>query len=107
MLLRRLAIAGLVLACAQLASAADPPVFARDMAPLLQAKCSKCHGEKTQKADLNLSTAGGILKGGESGKVIEPGKPDKSLLFEKIHSGEMPPKKEPRLAEAEIERIRQ
>jgi mono/diheme cytochrome c family protein len=91
---------------AQHASAADPAVFARDIAPLFQAKCSKCHGEKTQKADLDLSTAAGLLKGGESGRVIEPGKPDKSLLYEKIHSGEMPPKKEPRLTESEIETIR-
>ena len=34
------------------------------------------------------------------------GKPDESLLFEKIHAGDMPPKKEPRLSASEIETIR-
>ncbi len=33
------------------------------------------------------------LRGGESGPAIEPGKPDESLLWERIASGEMPPKK--------------
>jgi mono/diheme cytochrome c family protein len=94
-------------------AAADPPdakdkapSFAADIAPLLQAKCSKCHGEKIRKADLNLSSAAGIVSGGESGKVIAAGKPDESLLYKKIHAGGMPPKKEPQLTAAEIETIR-
>ena len=75
-----------------------PPAFA-DISRLLQAKCAKCHGDKVHKADLDLTTQAGMLKGGESGTVIVPGEPDKSPLFEKVHSGAMPPKK--------IERCRQ
>ncbi|PYV36368.1 MAG: hypothetical protein DMG06_30890 [Acidobacteria bacterium] len=34
-----------------------------------------------------------MLKGGKSGPIIVPGKPDESLIIQKIRSGEMPPKK--------------
>ena len=66
---------------------ANAPTFQNDVRPLLQAKCSRCHNEKAHKADLDLTTLSGILKGGESGAVLEPGKPNESLLFEKVHDG--------------------
>ena len=37
--------------------------------PLFQAKCLRCHGEKSKKAELDLRTRAGILKGSESGPV--------------------------------------
>ena len=86
--------------------AAEPASFDKDIKPLFQAKCAKCHNEKARKAELDLTSAAGLLKGGESGPVIVAGKPDKSLLYEKVHSGEMPPKKEDRLSAGEIESIR-
>ena len=82
---------------------ADTVSYKIDVAPLLEAHCIRCHGDQIRKADLNLATAEGILKGGESGPVLEPGPvpglgpvlvpgaPDRSALYEKIHSGEMPP----------------
>jgi cytochrome c553 len=99
-------LAIIVLSAAAASARADSPTFAKDIKPLLQSKCVKCHGDKTRKADLDLSTSTGILKGGESGAVVVAGKPDKSLLYEKVHSGEMPPKKEERLSEAQIDIIR-
>jgi len=86
--------------------AVEPASFDRDIKPLLQAKCAKCHSEKARKAELDLTSAAGLLKGGESGPVFLAGKPDKSLLYEKVHSGEMPPKKEDRLSASEMEIIR-
>src|SRR5438045_3427796 len=83
-----------------------PPTFEADIRPLFQTKCAKCHGEKVRKAGLDLTTAAGILKGGESGRAIVPGKPEESLLFDKVHSGAMPPKKEGRLDEAAVQTIR-
>ena len=88
-----------------LARAEAPPTFA-DIQALFQAKCVRCHGEKVRKGGLDLTTPKGLVRGGESGKVASPGKPDESLLFEKVHAGEMPPKKEGRLAAAEVELIR-
>ena len=84
---------------------AGSPTF-DDIRPLLQAKCAKCHNEKTLKADLDLTSAVGILKGGESGAVVVPGKPEKSLLFEKVHDGTMPPGKKDRLTDAEVGSIK-
>ena len=80
--------------------------FEKEIRPLLQAKCFKCHSGEKVKGELDLSTAQGILKGGESGPVIAPGKPAESLLFEKIHNGTMPPDKKSRLTDAEIDLVR-
>ncbi len=82
------------------------PRFEADVQPLLRAKCWACHGEKEHKGQLDLRTAASALHGGESGPAIVPGKPDESLLYEKIHGGEMPPEKKDRLSAAEIETIR-
>src|SRR5262245_20368234 len=87
-------------------AAADPPSSRTDVRPLLEAKCVRCHGEKQRKADLDLSTSAGVLKGGESGPAIVAGKPEKSRPYEKVHAGEMPPGKKDRLAESEVELIR-
>jgi hypothetical protein len=80
--------------------------FAEDIQPLLQAKCVRCHGEKPRKAGLDLTTPAGILKGGESGPAVVPGKPDESPLYQKVHAGEMPPGKKDRLSDGEVDTLR-
>jgi Protein of unknown function (DUF1553)/Protein of unknown function (DUF1549)/Planctomycete cytochrome C len=85
---------------------AESPSFSSEIQPLLRARCTKCHGDKVRKADLNLTTAEGLFKGGESGRVVVPGKPAESLLYEKVHAGAMPPKKDERLTPAEVEAFR-
>jgi hypothetical protein len=63
----------------------EPPAkslsFEENIRPLLQSRCFRCHGDKTHKAGLDLTTAAGILKGGESGPAVVLGKPDESPLF--------------------------
>ncbi|HEV3438544.1 MAG TPA: DUF1549 domain-containing protein, partial [Gemmata sp.] len=76
--------------------------FQKDIRPLFEAKCVRCHGEKVRKADLDLRTLDAVFKGGESGEVIVPGKPEKSLLYEKVHGGEMPPAKKDPLSVSEL-----
>ncbi len=85
---------------------AKVPSFQETIKPLLEAKCTRCHSEKTHKAELDLSSPSGLAKGGESGEVIVAGQPDQSPLLEKIQNGEMPPGKKDRLADAEINTIR-
>jgi cytochrome c553 len=85
---------------------APAPSFAADIQPLFQAKCLRCHGQKVRRAGLDLRTLAGALQGGESGPAVVPGKPDESPLYEKVHTGAMPPGKKDRLAEAEVETIR-
>ena len=84
---------------------ARPTTF-DEIRPLLQAKCVRCHGDKIAKAELNLNTLAGALKGAEAGAVIVPGNPEKSHLFEQVHSGLMPPGKKDKLSEPEVELIR-
>jgi hypothetical protein len=77
-----------------------------DVRPLLQSKCFRCHGEKPRKANLDLSSIAGVLKGGESGPVLVPGEPDKSPLYKKVQAGDMPPGKKDRLTASEVALIR-
>ncbi len=79
--------------------------FEADIQPLFRAKCVRCHGGEARKADLDLRTVVGVLKGGESGPAIVRGQPSKSLLYEKVHSGEMPPDEKDRLSEGEIKAL--
>ena len=67
--------------------------FESEIRPLLIAKCQRCHGPKKQEAGLRLDSRAAMLKGGESGPAIVPGKPDLSLLIEAVRyeSLEMPP----------------
>ena len=81
-------------------------IFETNVRPILVKHCYECHGPETDKgeASLRLDTLAGILKGGESGPGVVPGKPFESLLiFAVTHDpavAAMPPKK--RLSNDEI-----
>src|SRR5882724_3299172 len=80
------------LALASTASAAIdlsklPPVskqesvtFDKDIKPLFEASCTRCHGTDRPKAGLRLTSLENVLKGSKEGKVIEVGKSEKSDL---------------------------
>ncbi len=80
-------------------AAEDSPVpkFEADIAPILEARCLKCHGDGKLEAGLDLRRRFLIVKGGDSGAGFVEGKPDESLLIQKIEADEMPPKDEGRL----------
>ncbi len=61
------------------------------MASILGAKCLPCHGRKIQEAELELRIREGLFKGGKSGPAIVAGRPDESLLVQRIEAREMPP----------------
>lgn len=69
--------------------------FETQVAPLLSKHCLECHASGKTEGGLNLSRKQSALDGGDSGKVIHAGKPDDSLLWTYIESGEMPPKRAP------------
>ena len=87
-----------------LVSAAEPQ-FERDIAPILSAKCLRCHGEKKRSGGLDLRSIESIHQGGESGAVVVRGKADASLLLKRIVSGEMPPGDEEKLTAAEVDLV--
>jgi mono/diheme cytochrome c family protein len=63
--------------------------------PVFRNNCTKCHNPEKAKADLDLSTFSGALKGGSSGVVLKSGDPDGSKLVKVImhaEEPEMPPK---------------
>ncbi|MCB1090664.1 MAG: hypothetical protein KDL87_03985, partial [Verrucomicrobiae bacterium] len=59
----------------------EPVNFATEVYPFLRANCLACHNSTKAKADLILESPKDMLKGGETGPAIEPGKGDNSLLF--------------------------
>ena len=77
-------------------SAADLAFFETSVRPLLVERCYECHGDKKQKGGLRLDSLPGWQTGGDTGAVIIPGDPAKSLLIEAIHYKnedlQMPPK---------------
>ncbi|MFN5850940.1 MAG: PSD1 and planctomycete cytochrome C domain-containing protein [Pirellulaceae bacterium] len=62
-----------------------PLDFNRDIRPILSDKCFACHGldEKKREADLRLDDASGAVSGA-GGRVIVPGDPQSSVLWERI-----------------------
>jgi cytochrome c553 len=69
--------------------------FEKVVRPLLVVKCVGCHGETKQKGDLRLDSLAAMLKGGESGPAVAPGKPEQSLIVTAVRHSEqlkMPPK---------------
>ena len=58
--------------------------FARDIYPILQRHCIECHGEDTQEGQLRLDARAPFLEGGISGRVVVPGAPDRSVLWQRI-----------------------
>ncbi len=45
--------------------------YEKDIKPLFEKSCFKCHGPEKQKGMLRLDSLEAVLKGGESGKIIE------------------------------------
>ena len=77
---------------------------------IFHAKCISCHGKWKQEAGLDLRTRAGLLKGGESGPAIVPGKPEESLLVKLVVSGDMPRQTNRytrRVSVGELEKLRQ
>ncbi|HXI44569.1 MAG TPA: c-type cytochrome domain-containing protein, partial [Bryobacteraceae bacterium] len=56
--------------------------------------------------ELDLSTFAGVMKGGDDGPVVTPGKPQESRLYEMVQKGVMPKGGKP-LPPGEIASIRE
>ena len=61
--------------------------FARDVRPILERSCGKCHGAEKQKGGLRFDLREGAVRAGDSGnKGITPGKADESELIRRVES---------------------
>lgn len=82
--------------------------FERDVRPILKTHCFHCHGEEEHlEGGLDVRLRRYLATGGDSGPAVSPGKPDESLLIERLRSGDMPPGDDPakKVPAADIEII--
>ncbi|MGE3776300.1 MAG: DUF1553 domain-containing protein [Pirellulaceae bacterium] len=83
--------------------------YLRQVKPVLRDRCYACHGALKQEGGLRLDAAALAVRGGDSGEAIQPGKPETSLLIERIsaedESERMPPEGEP-LTPTQVEQLR-
>lgn len=91
------------------ANASRPVSFEREVLPLLEKRCNKCHHAEEQQGGLDLTRRETIGRGGdELGAGVIPGKPDASPLIQ-VLTGQaepaMPGEGDP-LSTAEIDLLR-
>jgi hypothetical protein len=80
-----------------------------DVLPVLDRYCFKCHAGVRQKSGLDLRSLDTILRGGETGPAVIPGKPEESRLLSFLASDadpHMPPEGKKQVTTAEIEILR-
>ena len=100
-----------VMLCASLLAAhasADDTLFRERVAPIFEKHCVRCHNAADHKGGLSLATAEAVRKGGESGAVLVPSKPDASLLIQYV-TGDKPemPKNSPPLSAQQVAALRE
>jgi len=82
-----------------------------DVLPIFLLRCASCHGGQRQDGGFDVRTYRTILEGGQSGQALLAGKPDASLIVQRIVNEQCPPSdlllkffvKRP--SDSEIERI--
>lgn len=93
-----------VLSAGHFARSAEPDAaqFDQTLAPLLARRCLGCHNPSDKSGGLDLTRAEAATAGGDSGAAIAPGKPDDSLLWQRIAADEMPPEHPLKAEEREL-----
>ena len=84
--------------CLSVTQAADPAKktgalsFEKDVRKILKVHCLHCHGEVgVKEGNLDLRLMRFMVKGGDSGPAIVPGKSYQSELISRVVAHEMPP----------------
>jgi WD40 repeat protein len=75
--------------------ASPAPDFGRDVMPILETNCLRCHNTAKQEAGLLLESFEDLMKGGDDGPPIVPGNADESALIRQVEGRakpKMPPK---------------
>ncbi|HEX5271154.1 MAG TPA: c-type cytochrome domain-containing protein, partial [Gemmataceae bacterium] len=95
------AVAGLLLFAPPVRAADTKPTpaqvafFDKEVKPILQQSCVKCHGGEKVRGGLSLTSRDAVLKGGDNGPAAVSERPDASQLVKAINwrdGLEMPPK---------------
>lgn len=85
--------------------------YARRINPILDTNCGSCHGPGKVEGDLRMDSYDQLMRGGKDGPVVIAGKPDSSLLLQRVtlppdHKGFMPAEGKPPLRAEQIALIR-
>lgn len=87
--------------------AAAPIEFSKQIAPIFERHCVRCHGAGNRKGDVSLATSADL----QSNELVIAGEPDNSHLIDLVtaQDGELPsmPKEAEPLSEAEVDLLRQ
>ncbi len=78
--------------------------FAKDVLPIFQKNCIRCHGGSTPRSNLSLESYHNALQGGTNAPDLIPGNPDRSNLCVFPRDGLMP-LGGPKLATADAQTI--
>jgi mono/diheme cytochrome c family protein len=88
------------------AAAADKQPFARtaEVRQVLESHCVECHGGRRTRAGLDLTTRGGLLRGGDSGPAVVPGEAKQSHVVQQITHAVSPgmPYRRERLSDTQV-----
>jgi hypothetical protein len=66
------------------AGSAQQTDFARDVQPIFERSCSRCHGAAQQSGQLRLDSKESVLHGGASHGVVKPGDAENSTLYQRV-----------------------
>jgi uncharacterized membrane protein len=78
--------------------------YAKDVQPILESRCGKCHMGEFVSEGLHMDTYVSLMEGSDNGPVIISGNADDSLLVQKLVDGKMP-KRGPKLTPIQIQTI--
>ena len=85
---------------------ADDEFFEKQIRPILVERCQSCHGDQKPKGGLRLTSREMLLRGGDTGPAVLPGKPEESLLVQAVgylDEPKMPPKQ--KLSDADVAKL--
>ncbi len=100
-------LAGILLTL-PLAAATAVPSFTLDLLPIFDKNCSGCHASNVKMGSLDLDSYAAVLKGGNNGTIVVPGKSEESRLYLMVARKAQPamPLGGKPLAAADVETIR-
>ena len=78
--------------------------FAQAVLPILESRCTNCHGGERTEKGLNLKTYADMMQGSENGPVVTVGNAADSKLVELIVNQKMP-KRGPKLTPPQVQLI--
>ena len=86
-----------------LAADRDERFFDRSVAPILTKRCLPCHNEDLKNGNISFLDRDSLLKGGNRGPAVVPGKPEHSILIDALrHEGDLQMPPGPKLPPKEI-----